>query len=138
MHSREPIHKFAYQGERCGISDGKCVEFSVVLDGSEIAILLFYEEERKHILRFRLSDISFWEVLIDELLKSDVFSRREQVHFAIKGVRGIGFQVYGVVPWTGLGESLGCVFTEDFCVGVVLWWDNLVPGSLCLVHGLLC
>jgi hypothetical protein len=138
VHPREPIHEFANEGEWGGVSDGECVQFSVVLDGSEIAILLFDEEEGERVLRLRLSDVTFWEVLIDELLKRDVFSRRKWVHFAIQGVRGIGFQVNSVVPWTGLGESLSGVFAEDFCVCVVLWWDNLVPSSLGLICGLLC
>jgi hypothetical protein len=75
VHSREPIHEFANEGERGGVSNGERIQFSVVLDGSEIAILLFDEEEGEGVLGFRLSDIAFWKVLVDELLKRDVFSR---------------------------------------------------------------
>jgi hypothetical protein len=51
VHPREPIHEFANEGERGGVSDGEGIEFSVILDGSEIAILLFDEEEGECVLR---------------------------------------------------------------------------------------
>jgi hypothetical protein len=52
VHSREPIHQFAYQGEWGGISDGESIELSVILDGSEVAILLLDEEEGECVLGF--------------------------------------------------------------------------------------
>jgi hypothetical protein len=76
VHSCEPIHEFVNEGERGGVSDGERIQFAVVLDGSEIAILLLDEEEGECVLGFRLSYITFWKVLVDELLKRDVFSRR--------------------------------------------------------------
>jgi hypothetical protein len=50
VHSREPIHEFAYQGEWGSVSDGECIQFAVVLDGSEIAVLLLDEEEGECVL----------------------------------------------------------------------------------------
>jgi hypothetical protein len=44
VHSREPIHEFANEGEQGGVSDSESVELSVILDRSEIAILLLDEE----------------------------------------------------------------------------------------------
>jgi hypothetical protein len=43
-----------------------------------------------------------------------------------------------MVPFMGLGESMGGIFTEDFCMCVVLGRDNLVSGVGCLVCSLFC
>jgi hypothetical protein len=52
VHSHEPIHELTYEGERGGISDGESIELSIVLDGSEITVLLLNKEERKGISGF--------------------------------------------------------------------------------------
>jgi hypothetical protein len=57
-----------------GAPDSECVQFAVVLNGLEITILFLDEEEGECVLGFRLSNVTFREVLVDELLKGDVFS----------------------------------------------------------------
>jgi hypothetical protein len=52
MHFHELIHEFANQGERGSISDSESVELSVILDGSEVTVLLLDEEEGEHIVGF--------------------------------------------------------------------------------------
>jgi hypothetical protein len=73
-HSREPIHKFANKGERGGVLDGESIELPVVLDGSEIAVFLLDEEEGECISGFQGLDVAFWQVFVNEFLKSNIFS----------------------------------------------------------------
>ena len=58
MHSRELIHELPDEREWGGVSDGKGVQLVIVLDGSEITILLLDEEEGKCIGGLGLANIS--------------------------------------------------------------------------------
>src|SRR6266404_5115677 len=51
------------QGERVVVADCLFVQFSVVLDGSELPIFLFNKKEGGRVWGFRLPDVSFAEML---------------------------------------------------------------------------
>jgi len=55
------------QWERVIIVDRLFVQLPVVLDGSELSILLFNEEEGRCVWGFRFPDVPFAEVLSQEV-----------------------------------------------------------------------
>ena len=99
MHSRESIHELPDKREQGSVPDGECVQSSVVLDGSEITILLLDKEEGECIGGLGLVDISLFQIFGDEFLEGDVFGRGQGVHLAIHHVRGTRFQIDGVIPF---------------------------------------
>ena len=68
MHSRESIHKLSDERERGGVANGKGVQSAVILDRSEVAVLLLDKEKGKCIGGFQLAYVSLFEVLCNELL----------------------------------------------------------------------
>jgi hypothetical protein len=52
VHSRESIHKLSYEWEWGGVANGKGIQSAIILDRSEITILLFNEEERERVRGF--------------------------------------------------------------------------------------
>jgi len=62
------IYKLGNQWQWIGVSNRPLVKSSVVLDGSELSILLFDKKEGCGIWAFRWSNITFSGVLDDELL----------------------------------------------------------------------
>ena len=76
MHSCELIHELLDKQERGGIADGECVQLSIILDWSEIAILLFDKDGGECIGGLQLMNVPFLEVLCNELLQSDVFGQQ--------------------------------------------------------------
>ena len=56
MHSYESIHKLSDEREWGSVLDSERVQSAIVLDGSEISILLLDKEEGEHVGGFRLAD----------------------------------------------------------------------------------
>ena len=75
MHPRESIHKLSDEREWGSVANSEYVQSAIVLDRSKITIFLFNEEERERVGGFGLAYISLFEVLCDEFLQSDIFSR---------------------------------------------------------------
>ena len=110
----------------------------IILDQSEITILLFDKEEGEHVRGLGLADISFFEILCNELLQSDIFGRGQGVDLTIHCIRGIRLQVNCMVPIARFRELTRSFFAEDLRMFVIMGWDNLVPGANSLVGGLFC
>ena len=68
VHSRESVHELPDEWKRGGIANGERVESSVILDGSEIAILLLDKEEWKRVRGLGLADVPLFKVFCNELL----------------------------------------------------------------------
>jgi hypothetical protein len=98
IHSGELIHKFSDEGEGHRVVCGPGVEFAIILYWSKVAILLFDVEEGECIWGLGWSNVSFSEVLVDELLECNVFYRCEWVDFAVQGLWGVRFEINGMIP----------------------------------------
>ena len=64
----EFVDEFGDQGEGVGILDCAFVQVAIVLTGTKGAILLEYKEEWACLGRLGLADVSFLEVLFEELV----------------------------------------------------------------------
>jgi hypothetical protein len=73
MHFYKSIHKLPDEWEWGGIPDGEGVQLTVVLNRSEITILLLDKEEGEHVGGFGLTDVPFSQIFGDEFLKGNVF-----------------------------------------------------------------
>ena len=117
--------------------DSEHVQTAVILDRLEIAILLLDKEERECVRGFGLADISFFQVLCNELLQSDIFSWGQWIYFAIHHVWGVRFQIDSVISFAQFRESMRSFLTEDLGVFVIVGWDDLIPGLNCFIGGFL-
>ena len=75
VHSCEAIHKLSDEREWGGIANSEGVQSAVVLDRSEVTVLLLDKEEGKHVGGFRLAYVPLFKVFCDKLLQGDIFSR---------------------------------------------------------------
>ena len=138
VHPCESIHELSDEWEWGGVVHSEGVQSAVILDRSEITIFLLNEEEGECIRGFGLADVSLFKVLCDEFLQGDVFTRGQRVDFAVHRIRGVWFQINGVIPLARFREAMCSVFTEYFHMFVVMGQDDLVPGAYSFIGGLLC
>ena len=64
------------------VSDGPLIDLSVVLDGAQLIVLLFNEEEGSGIGAFRWSDVALALVLLYELLQGLLLCLCQHVYFS--------------------------------------------------------
>ena len=83
VYSRKTVHEFSDEGKWGRVVYSPGIKFAIVLDGSEVAVLLFDVEERECVWGFRVPNVSFGEVLVDELLQGNIFHWCERVDFAV-------------------------------------------------------
>jgi hypothetical protein len=112
------------------VSDRPLVDSSVVLDGAEFSIFLLDEEERGGVGTFGGANVTFFHVFLHKLLQLLLFELGESVDFSRYGAWSVGFKFDGVVPDPRFGKVLGCLFTEDFMVALILGWYWILGGVL--------
>ena len=71
------IYKLGNQREWVRVPNRPLIEASVILDGSELAVLLFDEEEGGSVWAFGRTNIPFLGVFDDKFLQFVLFLRRE-------------------------------------------------------------
>jgi len=71
-------------------------------------------------------------VIFNKLLECLLFWLGEGVNLSGECVRGIGFQLDGVVPVPFFWEPLRLFFTEDLAMPLVLFWERWFRNGLVL------
>jgi hypothetical protein len=93
--------------------DGEVVEFSVILDGSEFAVLLFDEEEGGGERGFRRSDKSAGGHVGEEGVEGGLFGQVKGVNLTVVRWGGVGMEVDGMVEQGSRWEGVRGIFGED-------------------------
>jgi hypothetical protein len=93
------VEEVGNSGEGVSVSDGGFVKLSIVLTETERSVFLGDEEERCGLRGERGTDVSFFEVLFEELVELEIFSRGKAVDLASCGDE-IALEVDLVVPGT--------------------------------------
>ena len=113
------------------------IEISVVLAGSESAVLFLDEEEGRRLGGFRRADLSRAKVFINEVIGGLSFFYREGIEFSNFWDKGFT-EIDGVVVGSRGGYVVRGFFREDLGVLSVFWGQSFL-GFLSLgLHGEVC
>jgi hypothetical protein len=124
----EFFNNISNKRERVLVFDGEIIEFAVILNGVQLAVLFLNTEERGVEREFRGADKTASGHISEEGVEGSLFSEVERVYLTIIRGCNLGFEVNGMIEEGPRGKGVRGVFRKDHSEVVIFCRDQVVEG----------